>query len=78
MVAQRHKLIPSVYSVCEVKLNGDVSYSGDTFVRIRSSKRDSSSSYTHAYGMRELFKFNLISPKSILFLTTDGASDEPP
>ena len=78
VVTQRHKLIPSVYGVCEVKPNGDVSYSGDTFIQIRSGKHDSSNPYTHAYDMRELFKCNLINLKPILLLTTDGASDEPP
>ena len=78
VVAQRHKLIPSVYGVCEVKPNGDVSYFGDKFIRIRSGKHDSSNLYTHPYDMRELFKCNLINPKPILLLTTDGASDEAP
>ena len=78
VVPQRHKRIPSVYGVCEVKPNGDVSCSGDKFVRIRSGKHDSSNPYTHAYDMRELFKYNLINPKTILLLTTDSASDEAP
>ena len=37
VAARHHKLIPSVYGVREVKPNDDVSYSGDTFIRIRSS-----------------------------------------
>ena len=78
VVAKRHTLIPSVYGVCEVKPNGDLSYSGDTFIRIRSGKHDKSSAYTHAYDMRELFKCNLVQSKPILLLSTDGASDEAP
>ena len=78
VVAQRHKLIPSVYGVCEVQDNGNLSYSGDTFIRIRSGKHDKSNSYTHAYDMLELFKRKLITVKPILLLTTDGASDEAP
>ena len=47
MVAQHHKLIPLVYGVCEVQDNGNVLYSGDTFICIRSDKHDKSKSYTH-------------------------------
>ena len=41
MIAERHKLIPSVYAILEVKPNmlGDkqaVSYSGPTYISIRS------------------------------------------
>ena len=32
-------MISSVYGICEVNKNGNVSYSGDTFIRIRSGKR---------------------------------------
>ena len=45
VVAPRHTLIPSVYGVCEVRQNGDLSVSGDTFNRVRSGKQDSSSAY---------------------------------
>ena len=48
VVAQCHKLISSVYGVCEVKPNSDVSYSADTFIQIRSGKHDSLNPYTHA------------------------------
>lgn len=78
VVAQRHTLIPSVYGVCEVKPSGDVSYSGDTFIRIKSGRHDKSSAYTHVYDMRELFKCNLVERKPIMLLSTDGASDEAP
>ena len=56
VVASRHTLIPSVYGVCEVRQNGDLTVSGDTF-NVRSATHDS---YTHADDMRELFKCNLI------------------
>jgi len=55
-----------------------LSYSGDTFIRIRSGKHDSSNPYTHAYDMRELFKCKEIDRKPIMLLTTDGAADEAP
>ena len=48
-VANGHKLIPSVYSECEVrKEDGSLSYSGNTFIRIRSAKHDTSNAETHA------------------------------
>ena len=40
VVATRHKLNPSVYGVCDINLKGEVTYSGDTFIRIRSGKHD--------------------------------------
>lgn len=78
VVASKHKLTPSVYGVCEITQKGDISYSGDTFVRIRSAKHDSSNAYTHAYDLRELFKCKNIEMKPILLIESDGASDEAP
>ena len=78
VVATRDKLNPSVYGVCDVNLKGDVTYSGDTFVRIRSGKHDKSSAETHAYDMHELFRSEQIAPKPILLMETDGAQDEAP
>ena len=49
VVGAGHNQIPSVYAVCEVKPNGDLSYSGDTFIRVRSGKHDSSTAFRHAY-----------------------------
>ena len=60
VVGPRHTLIPSVYGVCQIKENGELSYSGNTFIRIRSGKRDSSSAHTHAYDMKELFESRTI------------------
>ena len=48
VIGTRHKLIPSVYAECEVKEDGNLSYSGATFIKIRSGKHDSSNAYTHA------------------------------
>ena len=36
-------------SLCEITNAGKVSYIGDTFRRIRSSKHDTSNAYTHAF-----------------------------
>ena len=78
VVGARHNLIPSVYAVCEVTPNGDLSYSGDTFIRVRSGKHDSSTAFTHAYDLRELFLKGCLPEKPILLMETDGAQDEAP
>ena len=78
VVGPRHTLIPSVYGVCEIKKNGELSYSGNIFIRIRSGKHDSSSPHTHAYDMKELFESSNLPERPILVLSTDGALDEAP
>ena len=79
VVGGRHKLIPSVYSQCELlKENGKVSYSGNTYIRIRSAKHDSSTANTHAYDLRSLFMSGSIERKPILIIETDGAADQAP
>ena len=78
VVGPLHTLIPSIYGVCNITPKGEVSYSSDTFIRIRSGKHDSSSAYTHAYDMRELFCCNNIPQKPILMISTDGGQDEAP
>ncbi|XP_047144174.1 uncharacterized protein LOC124817793 [Hydra vulgaris] len=78
VVSSQHKLIPSVYGVCEVNNTGNVSYSGDTFIRIRSAKHDTSNAFTHAFDVRELFKTELVKRRPIMLMETDGAQDEAP
>lgn len=78
VVGERHSLIPSVYGICNVNEKGLLTYSGDTFIRIRSGKHDSSTPYTHAHDVRELFQCNSVNHKPILLLMSDGASDEAP
>ena len=70
VVGPRHTLMPSVYGVCKIKENGELSYSGNTFIRIRSGKRDSSSAHTHAYDMKELFESSNLTEIPILVLST--------
>ena len=71
-----HTLIASVYGVCEIKENSELSYSGNTFIRIRSGKHDSCSAHTHAYDMKKLFRSSNLPERPILVLSTDGAQDE--
>ena len=51
VVGARHKLIPSVYGICDINAKGEVTYSGDTFIRVRSGKHDKSSAASHSYDM---------------------------
>ena len=69
-------LIPSVYDVCKIKENGELSYSGNTFIRICSGKDNSSSAHTHVYNMKELFESSNLPERPILVLSTDGAQDK--
>ena len=79
ILSSEQSTIPSVYGLCDIALkHGRVTYSGDTFIRIRSGKHDTSSAYTHAYDVRELFNSNLIERKPVLVMGTDGAADEAP
>ena len=78
VVAPTHKLIESVYGICEIISEGQVFYSGDRFVRIRSAKHDTSNAFTHAHDLIELFKCRDIPQKPILLTETDGAQDEAP
>ena len=75
-IANKHKLIPSVYAECELLEDGKVSYSGATHIRIRSGKHDHSTAYTHLYDIRDLFLSGSIKRKPILVLNTDGGPDE--
>ena len=55
--APKHKLIPSVYGACEIRSSSsekeaEISYSGPTFITIRSAKHDSSTAYTHGYNFQ--------------------------
>ena len=74
----RHKLIPSVAAVCDITPEGKVSYSGDTFISIRSAKHDKSITYSHHFDITELFKSGDIQRKPIQTLETDGVADEAP
>lgn len=63
VVASRHKLIPSVYAGIKV-LNGkigdpkNVTYSGPTYIAIRSAKHNSSNAASHSYDFQKLLKMD--------------------
>lgn len=61
VVAPRHKLIPSVYAGIKIEDGkiGDpktVTYSGPTYIAIRSAKHCSSTAATHAFDFQNLLR----------------------
>lgn len=91
-MAERHKLIPSVYAAITITPGGEgapdtVFYSGPTLILIRSVKHSSSTANTHSEDLetllkldnfQELAKTNLGTVKPVLILTVDGGPDENP
>lgn len=91
VVAAKHKLIPSVYAGIDIHKDGfgkveSVSYSGPTYIAIRSGKHSSSTAYTHALDFERLLKipeFDSITKvgnavKPVVILIVDGGPDENP
>uniref|UniRef100_A0A0B7BG25 C2H2-type domain-containing protein n=1 Tax=Arion vulgaris TaxID=1028688 RepID=A0A0B7BG25_9EUPU len=93
VVAAKHKLIPSVYAGIEIQKDGlgkpeAVTYSGPTYIAIRSGKHCSSSAYAHGLDyerLLELEEFDIITKdqsnklvKPVLMLSVDGGPDENP
>lgn len=92
VVAERHKLIPSVYAVISIQPNciGDpkaVGYSGPTFITIRSGKHSGSTAFTHARDLEQLVdheefveftKTDDGQCKPVIMLVVDGGPDENP
>ena len=59
VIGLQHKLIPSVYRICKINNTGDTLYGGDTFIRVRSGKHDTSNAYTHALDVQDIFQSKL-------------------
>ncbi|KAJ8666270.1 hypothetical protein QAD02_007932 [Eretmocerus hayati] len=91
VVGSRHKLIPSVYAGIVIKPGGlgdpkSVSYSGPTYVAIRSGKHDSSTAASHAADFKRLLQLeNFLElskidgrTKPIVIISADGGPDENP
>jgi hypothetical protein len=92
VVASGHKLIPSVYAGIEIKASQigqpeAVSYSGPTYISIRSGKHASSTAFSHAADFQRLLQrpeFESLTKNSaghvkpVLITTTDGGPDENP
>ena len=83
--AIKHKLTPSVYAGCEIRspsawADPEISYSGPTYVAIRSGKHDSNTVYSHGKDFnhvmemkefQELMKVNDVT-KPIAIILYDG------
>jgi hypothetical protein len=91
VIANRHKLIPSVYAAIEVQSDGlgkpnFVGYSGPTYIAVRSGKHSSSTALSHALDFNKLvdlkefqdFSKNGSFVKPVVILSVDGGPDENP
>ncbi|CAG8842909.1 30795_t:CDS:1, partial [Racocetra persica] len=90
VIAERHKLIPSVYAVLDVQEGkyghaDAVTYLGPTFIRIRSGKHDSSTAYLYRKDFDDLMNEKQLrnyttttnkQPKPVVVLLSDGGPDE--
>jgi len=87
-VGENHKLIPSVIGDMQVVKSSDsasnaVTYSGPTYVAIRSAKHTGSSACSHLQDMKmirspefaEIFNFDE-TKKKVMIVTVDGGPDE--
>ena len=85
VIGSRQKLTPSVIGMCEIDPNKGVTYSGLTYVSIRSSKHNNSSALTHVEDLRDMFENNMElfesdnnDYKPVLIKSVDGGPDENP
>lgn len=92
VVAGCHKLIPSVYAGIVIKheeigSRSAVTYSGPTYIAVRSGKHSSSTALSHANDFNRLLnlsefsgvmKTNTGHVKPVLMITVDGGPDENP
>lgn len=92
VIATKHKLIPSVYAGCMIKENSmgrpeAVTYTGPTYIAIRSGKHSSSTASTHAVdfqklttleAFREIMRNETDVLKPIMMISSDGGPDENP
>lgn len=86
VVASKHKLIPSVYAAAKISQTS-VTYSGPTYISIRSGKHSKSDASTHALDFGSLFscaEFEEViktpdgQMKPIVIISVDGGPDENP
>ncbi|KAJ1531396.1 hypothetical protein ONE63_000077 [Megalurothrips usitatus] len=92
VVGERRQLTPSVYAAMTIKKDcmgkrEAVSYSGPTFIAIRSGKHSSSTASTHAKDLKDVlgmeeFRALTVSqdgkPKPVVMISVDGGPDENP
>ncbi|CAB4063243.1 unnamed protein product [Lepeophtheirus salmonis] len=63
-ISTRHKLLPLVYAECKILEDGKWSYSGKTFIRVRSGKHDSSTALTHTFDLKKPFHIGINKKKT--------------
>ena len=93
VVAEKHKLIPSVYAACmlqdkfDPKKGTPVSYSGPTYIAIRSGKHDQSTAFAHGTDFDHLItipefktaaRTTAGTMKPVVICSVDGGPDENP
>lgn len=91
VVASKRKFIPSVYGLMKIEENGlgnpnSITYTGPTYVAIRSGKHSSSTAFSHARDLENMMSMDKFAPflkngtavKPILIITVDGGPDENP
>jgi hypothetical protein len=88
VVAPKHKLIPSVYAALTFDTREKLTYSGPTYIAIRSGKHDSSTAQSHAVDFRSLLQLPAMKCVScvkdsssvlpIVIIFSDGGPDENP
>ena len=85
-IGAKHKLIPSVYAGCVMK-EMKISFSGPTFIAIRSQKHDSSTAETHQRDFNRLVGLDEVKSsakgrdgvlKPLIFVAVDSGPDEAP
>ncbi|CAG8520604.1 5119_t:CDS:1 [Dentiscutata heterogama] len=92
VIAERHKLIPSVYTILNIQKGKyghakAVTYSGSIFIRICSNKYDSSTTYFHSKDFddlmneKQLYNFTTTTNKQsklvVVLLTNSGPNKNP-
>ena len=84
-VGSRHLLVPSVVGINRINERGQVGYSGETYVAVRSQKHNNSSAYTHHQDLLKVvelfpdaFKTDDGRIKPVMIKGTDGGPDENP
>ena len=86
-VGSRHLLVPSVMANCVIDLKSGVTYTGPTYVAIRSSKHNNSSAYSHHDDLKRFIELNPslfmeegsdLQIKPVVIKAVDGGPDENP
>ena len=86
-VGSKHLLVPSVIAVCQIDPKVGVTYSGPTYIGVRSAKHNGSTAFSHAEDLTrlcdlepEIFKLSgsVREYKPVIVKGVDGGPDENP